>query len=152
MTIKLWQVSDGSLVRTLSGHTSAVVDVAFSPDGTLVASGSADDTIKLWQVSDGTLVNTLTGHTLFALRVAFSPDGAELASASFDMTLRLWKVSDGSLVQTFDQETGTSVFAVQYSPQSTPSGYWAAYGRADATVVYVRFPFAPVGLSHWEVY
>jgi WD40 repeat protein len=86
------------------------------------------------------------------MSVAFSPDGAELASGSYDKTLRLWKVSDGSLVQTFDQESGTGVYAVQYSPQNTSSGYLAAYGRADATVVYARVPFAPVGLSHWEVY
>jgi WD40 repeat protein len=120
-----------------------------------LASGSADKTIKLWRESDGALQNTLTGHTSSVRSVAFSPDGAELASAGGDLTLRLWKVSDGSLVQTFDQETGTSmygIYAVQYSPQSTPSGYWAAYGRDDATVVYARFPFAPVGLSHWEVY
>jgi WD40 repeat protein len=134
------------------GHASWVYSVAFSPNGTLLASGSRDNTIKLWQVSDGSLVATLAGHSWAVDSVAFSPDGAELASGSWDATLRLWKVSDGSLVQTFNQETGTGVYAVQYSPQNTPSGYWAAYGRDDATVVYARFPFAPVGLSHWEVY
>jgi WD40 repeat protein len=151
-TIKLWRVSDGSVVRTMLGHTDPVWSVAFSPDGTLLASGSWDNTIKLWQVSDGTEVRTLTGHSSGVASVAFSPDGAELASGSFDGTLRLWKVSDGSLVYTFDQETGSGVSAVQYSPQNTPSGYMAAYGRGDATVVYARVPFAPVGLSHWEVY
>jgi WD40 repeat protein len=49
-TIKLWRVSDGSLVRTLTGHTDSVWSVSFSPDGRLLASGSRDNTIKLWQV------------------------------------------------------------------------------------------------------
>jgi WD40 repeat protein len=60
---ELWRVSDGSLVRTLAGHADVVVSVSFSPDGSLLASGSGDGTIKLWRVSDGSLVRTLTGHT-----------------------------------------------------------------------------------------
>ena len=54
---------DGSPVRTLTGHTDWVLSVSFSPDGSLLASGSGDGTIKLWRVADGALVRTLTGHT-----------------------------------------------------------------------------------------
>jgi WD40 repeat protein len=81
-------------VRTLSGHTSCVNSVAFSPDGRLLASGSDDDTIKLWEVASGSLVRTLSGHTSYVTSVAFSPDGRLLASGSLDHTIKLWDISD----------------------------------------------------------
>ena len=46
----------------LLGHTDAVYDVVFSPDGKLLASGSYDNSVKLWRVTDGTMVATLEGH------------------------------------------------------------------------------------------
>src|SRR5258708_430325 len=75
---------------TASGHTSTVTSVAFSPDGTLMVSGSFDKTLKLWRVSDGALLRTFTGHTAEVKSVAFSPDGATVASGSYDQTVKLW--------------------------------------------------------------
>jgi WD40 repeat protein len=69
-----------------------VRSVSFSPDGSLLASGSKDKTIKLWRVSDGSLVRTLTGHTDWVMSVSFSPDGSLLASGSVDKTIKLWQV------------------------------------------------------------
>jgi len=45
------------------GHAWHVTSVTFSPDGSMVASGSWDKTIKLWRLSDGALLRTLEGHT-----------------------------------------------------------------------------------------
>jgi hypothetical protein len=89
--IGIFRVSDGTLVRTLTGHTDSVYSVTFSPDGNLIASGSRDETINIWQVSDGSLVRTLTGHTDEVSSVTFSPDGSLIASGGGD-GLALWRV------------------------------------------------------------
>ena len=65
--------------------------MAFSPDGTRIASGSADKTVRLWDAATGQPVGQpLTGHTDAVSSVAFSPDGTRIASGSDDKTVRLW--------------------------------------------------------------
>jgi WD40 repeat protein/subtilase family serine protease len=117
------------IVWMRGGHTHSVNSVAFSPDGSLIASGSWDDTIKLWRVSDGALVRTLTGHTDWVYSVAFSPDGSLIASGSRDATIKLWRVSDGALVATLRGHTW-HVFSVAFSPD----GSLIASGGSDLTI------------------
>ena len=90
--VRLWRASDGTLLRTLEGHTGQVDSVAFAPDGAILASGAGDNTVRLWRVSDGTLLRTLEGHTDRVRSIAFAPDGTMIASGSEDGTIRLWGV------------------------------------------------------------
>jgi WD40 repeat protein/tRNA A-37 threonylcarbamoyl transferase component Bud32 len=90
--------------QTLLGHTSSVKSVAFSGDGKLLASGSADSTIRLWDVATGREKASLHGHSSLVQSVALSGDGKLLASAGIRVDprpnklraeVKLWDVATG---------------------------------------------------------
>ena len=62
-TAKVWDAATGRELLTLPGHTDAVFGVAFSPDGTRLATASGDQTAKVWDVATGRELLTLAGHT-----------------------------------------------------------------------------------------
>jgi WD40 repeat protein len=127
--VRLWRVSDGAPLRTLSGHTLNVWSVAWSPDGSQVASGSFDRTVKIWNADDGTLGRTLTGHTQAVVGIAISPDGQLLASGGDDASVKLWRMSDGGLVRTID--VGNHNYKVAFSPDGQ---FLAGAGRARSAL------------------
>ena len=81
------------LVRVFTGHFDGVNAVAISPDGSLVVSGSGDQTVRFWNAATGMAIGEpLTGHSNWVNAVAFSPDGTRVVSGSDDQTVRVWSV------------------------------------------------------------
>ena len=116
-------------IATLTGHSSYVHSVAFSPDGNTLASASLDNTVKLWSVSRKRAIATLAGHSDSVYSVAFSPDGNTLASASRDNTVKLWSVGDNLEIATLTGHSD-SVYSVAFSP----NGNTLASASTDNTV------------------
>lgn len=79
-----------------TGHLDSIYALAFSPDGTLLASAGIDKTIIIWSLSEGRQIYSLKGHSEWIFSLAFSPDGKFLASGSSDDTVKVWSVSKGT--------------------------------------------------------
>jgi WD40 repeat protein len=81
-----------SLLQLVTGHTGAIADGAFTPDGTKFVTGGVDKTLRLWQVVDGALLRAWAGHDDAVASVAVTADGKTIVSGSLDQTVRLWPV------------------------------------------------------------
>lgn len=80
---------------SLEGHVEPVTAVAFSPDSSLLVSGSEDNTLRIWEMDGKTCQQELQGHQGSIYSAAFSSDCKSLASASSDETVKVWNVSTG---------------------------------------------------------
>jgi WD40 repeat protein len=90
MTISIYDTETGTLVRTLPGLPVKTFALAYSPDGTRLASGSDDRVIRLWDLEAKTEVMQLRGHLDRITDLLFTPDGKTLFTSSGDGTVRAW--------------------------------------------------------------
>ncbi|MEK7990641.1 MAG: caspase family protein [Thiotrichaceae bacterium] len=107
-----------------STHHKGITDLAFSPDGKTLASGSYDTTMKLFDINSGKLIFTFEGHSSHVWSVAYSPDGKKALSGS--MEIKLWDLTTGKLIRTMGGYGGSTT-----SLHFLPDGKKALSGQAD---------------------
>jgi WD40 repeat protein len=117
--------------RLATLHERTIRTIAFSSDGTRIATGSDDHNVGIWDAVTGqSAQKLLRGHKEEVVSLMFSPDGTRVISGSFDFTCRVWDVFSGTEV--FEQLLGHTgvVWAVAFSPD----GSRMASGSTDTTV------------------
>ncbi|XP_046846057.1 WD repeat, SAM and U-box domain-containing protein 1-like [Xenia sp. Carnegie-2017] len=119
------------LTLTLSRHSKDVNCCVFSPNSSILVSGSSDKTVRLWDIPEGTELNDspLQGHSYHVCSCAFSPFGTLLATASTDCSVWLWDTRTYEKITALEGHRG-AVRSCVFSPDSL----LLMSGSADETV------------------
>jgi WD40 repeat protein len=117
-TVRVWDPETGQTLQTITGHTNAIISVAWLPDPhhPLLATAGRDGTARIWDPHTGQTLHTLTGHTGEVWSVAWSPDLHHplLATAGHDGTARIWDPHTGQTLHTLTSHNGW-VYSVAWS-------------------------------------
>src|SRR5256885_4419565 len=114
--VRVWKERGRLLHLVWQAHTDVVSTLAFSPDGSTLASGSWDGTLKLWNLPSGALL-WRGRHTNSISCLAFSPDGRLLASSGRDATVQFWDAHNGTNLQILPHPG--AVYRVTWSPDGS---------------------------------
>ena len=112
-TVRVWKEAAGTELRSFVGHAGRVRTIAWSSDGTMLASCGEDTLVRVWDAEAGVELRTFSGHGGAVWSVAWSPDDRMLASGGSDRTLTVWDVATGG--RTFCVVAGEQVSAVDFS-------------------------------------
>ena len=120
--ITILDVETLSVVREIRVHTSVINSLAFSPDGSHLASTSDDWSVRIWEVSSGDLfLMPYVGNEKHFCSVTFSPDGKRVACGSWDGTITVWDAESSESIGklSLPDNPGWPAFFLAYSPDNT---------------------------------
>lgn len=111
----LWDIENAVEQRRFVGPAAWVTDVAFHPDGQIVAAAYGDGSIILWDIETGQRIRDFDGHSNVVNSVAISPNGQILASGGADTNVLLWNIETGEMIYRF-ADNNDVVKTITFSP------------------------------------
>jgi WD40 repeat protein len=134
--VSLWNAADGTLKTSLTTHVGTSTDLAFSPDGTMLAVSTGEATVDLWQVASGSLLKTIaTDHAVVDLEF---PSSRVMATLSDNQVLTLWDLVSYTSTSIAVDSLATEIAASRGGELLFVSGSTlAAYWTRDLSLAYL---------------
>jgi len=128
ITVGLYDFSDGTTKNFGPSHSEGITCIAFSPDGSRLATGSSDERVVLWDVKRGSASRVFRGDLISVNSVAFAPDGQTLFAGCSNQNIHAWNLEVPTRPNVLAGHSA-AVNALAISP----CGRWLASASQDGT-------------------
>ena len=136
--VHVWDATTGVTSFIYRGHAAGVIAIAWSPDGTRIASASLDKTVQVWDIETGQKISSFEGHAGMVYAVAWSPDGKRIASASKDNIVQVWDAEHSPVITRSQPQANVLTFRTHsdsvYAVVWLPDGKHIASASGDGSV------------------
>lgn len=115
-TVRLYDATNGSIIRRYAGSGAEILALAFAPDGQTFVAGFDNGQVTQWNVESSTPLRSFTGHNTAVNAVAYAPNSGQIAAGSESGRIIAWNANDGAIVRQWLVPGSAAVLALAYSP------------------------------------
>lgn len=150
-TMRVWDLTNKTVVERYAGHTGTIWDIAFNSDASMLASASGDATIRVWDLARQSTIQEYRGHVAQITNLSISPDGNRFVSTAFDGSAKLWDMSTARILQPIKLFDASNLLKANFSHDGKlfAVNSTGALSLFDATTG--REVFSPRGLTNTVV-
>ena len=120
--VKVWDAATGKELAAIDAHEGAVLAMAISPNGKVLATGGADKKVKLWNPADGKLIKEIAAHDKAVTTLWFTLDNEKIFSGSADKKVKVWDATSAKELTAIADTHEGDVLGIIVAPMTIITG------------------------------